>query len=283
MTTREEEIVIINEYKKLLQLGRDMFVMGTDSSLESHTHIFSEQLLHLNNYIFTNYSTNINSKTFSIEFAVLPDALDTILHSLKEKGLWYIAKNYKNNQYYEYVEESHNDKEIKTQTIHKTQWNRYKNNWIQKNTDLNNDTIQIESKKEMDIHLLSSESIQEFEYDSSENLFLTWEPLNDIVETQPEKYNINMNILSQNIAIVMVEDHEFYRETLYTQLYTIVKEAVEPLLLHYGGKRKQKHKKTKHIKSPNTKRNTKSRNKKNNNKKNNNKKTKKRKTKQRRI
>jgi hypothetical protein len=120
----------------------------------------------------------------------------------------------------------------------------------------------------MDIYLLSSESIDEFEYNTNENLFLTWEPLNQIVESQPEKYNINIPLLSQNIAIVMIEDPEFYRDTLYTILYPIVKNAVEPLLINYGGKRKQKHKK--YIKS---------RNKKSRNKKSRNKKTKKPKTK----
>jgi hypothetical protein len=89
----QEEIQL--EYKKLLQLGRDMFLMGSDSSLENHTDVYTDSLLNLNNYVFTNYSTNINSKTFSIEFAVLPDALDEILNTIQEKGLWYIAKNYK--------------------------------------------------------------------------------------------------------------------------------------------------------------------------------------------
>jgi len=69
---------VIIEYKKLLDLGREQIKGTIENDLEEHAEF--DKLLRLNDYVYTYYSTNKNDGTYSIEFVVLADYMDTILH-----------------------------------------------------------------------------------------------------------------------------------------------------------------------------------------------------------
>jgi hypothetical protein len=98
---------IIQEYKKLLNAGRTMLKSGSAStSLEPHTIDdidVMKQLLRMNKYVFTNYSTNEGDENYSIEFAILADCFEETVRKLKENNYFFIAKNYKTGKYDENI------------------------------------------------------------------------------------------------------------------------------------------------------------------------------------
>lgn len=57
-----------------------------------------EEMLELNKYVYTYYSTNKSDLTQSIEFIMLTDLVDEFIEKLNEKGYWYIYKKYNDNE-----------------------------------------------------------------------------------------------------------------------------------------------------------------------------------------
>jgi hypothetical protein len=158
---------LIIEYKKLLELGRKQIKGTTENDLEEHAE--TDKLLRLNDYVYTYYSTNQNDRTYSIEFVVLADYMDTILEELNEKGMWYCAKNYKTNEYKKkYDAELYNVTEKIYMNIDKNDLISYRlkplecpNGWeVVKNNDKEK---MITISKDHKIHFLESDMIKYFD------------------------------------------------------------------------------------------------------------------------
>jgi hypothetical protein len=184
---------VVTEYKKLLKIGRDMLRdPTTDSwsySLEEHTlrnRATMKQLIKLNGYVATDYSTNEADKTYSVEFAILADYFNATVESLRSAGYFFIAKNYKTE---EYVENISND--------------------VSKG------------------YLLDIDGRDSLDYNNpNENRFSDdFEPY-----ISTFKHDINIELLSHNLAVFMVEDPAFGRTDLYKKLTEILKPIVSPIL-----------------------------------------------------
>jgi len=218
---------LIIEYKKLLELGRKQIKGTTENDLEEHAE--TDKLLRLNDYVYTYYSTNQNDRTYSIEIVVLADYMDTILEELNKKGMWYCAKNYKTNEYKKkYDAELYNVTEKIYRNIDKEDLNmyylkseQYPNGWeeVVKNNDKEN---MITISKDHKIHFLESDMIKYFDtmYNNG-NYFLEMIFLPNIKDI------VNIDLLSGNIAIIVVEDPEIERKTLYDELLTIFQEKID--------------------------------------------------------
>ena len=88
---------LFDQYKSLLEVGRKRLNREIENDVEDHlfdNKVLLEQMINLNNYVYTYYSTNSQDNTQSIEFIVLSDAVDPILEKLKYFNYWYIAKKY---------------------------------------------------------------------------------------------------------------------------------------------------------------------------------------------
>jgi hypothetical protein len=182
----------------------------------------------LNEYVYTYYSTNQNDRTYSIEFVVLADYMDIILKELNEKGMWYCAKNYKTNEYIKkYDDELYNVTEKIYRNIDKEDLNmydlkseQYPNGWEVITTNDKENMITI--SKDNKIHFLESATIKEFDsmYNNS-NYFLKMSFLPNTKDI------VNIDLLSNNVAIIVVEDPEIDRKTLYDELLTIFQEKID--------------------------------------------------------
>jgi hypothetical protein len=217
---------VIIEYKKLLELGREQINGTIENDLEEHAEF--DKLLRLNDYVYTYYSTNQNDGTYSIEFVVLADYMDIILKELDDKEMWYCAKNYKTNEYIEkYNAELHNITEKIYRNIRKEDLNRYylkteqnPSGWevITNNDDENVITITKDNK----IYFLESTTIKEFDsMYNDDNYFLEMNIIPDIKDI------IDIDLLSKNVAIIVVEDPEINRTTLYDEMLTIFQEKID--------------------------------------------------------
>jgi hypothetical protein len=85
------------KYKELLQIGRNKLNGIIENDVELHLlndeKRFGE-MLELNKYVYTYYSTNKSDLTQSIEFIILTDVVDEFIEKIKELGYWYIYKKY---------------------------------------------------------------------------------------------------------------------------------------------------------------------------------------------
>lgn len=245
---------VIIEYKKLLELGREQINGTFENDLEEHAEF--DKLLRLNDYVYTYYSTNENDGTYSIEFVVLADYMDTILKELDDKGMWYCAKNYKTNEYIKkYNAELHNITEKIYRNIRKEDLNRYylkteqnPSGWevITNNDKGNVITISRDNK----IYFLESTTIKEFDsMYNDDNYFLKMSIIPEITDI------IDIDLLSNNVAIIVVEDPEINRKTLYDEMLTIFQEKINfeniSMDTKKGGRRNRSKTITKRIKTKN--------------------------------
>ena len=85
------------KYKQLLQIGKDKLNGVIDNDVELHLlndkHRFNE-MLKLNDYVYTYYSTNSSDLTQSIEFIMLSVMADEFIQKIKNKNYWYIYKKF---------------------------------------------------------------------------------------------------------------------------------------------------------------------------------------------
>jgi hypothetical protein len=253
---------LIIEYKKLLEIGRKRIEGTTENDLEEHAE--TDKLLRLNEYVYTYYSTNEIDRTYSIEFVVLADYMDIILKELNEKGMWYCAKNYKTNEYIKkYDDELYNITEKIYRNITKEDLNlydlksvQYPNGWEVVTTNDKENMITI--SKDHKIHFLESTTIKEFNsmYNNS-NYFLKMSFLPNTKDI------VNIDLLSGNIAIIVVEDPEINRNTLYDELLAIFQEKIDfsrkSVDTKKGGRRKRSRKLNKKLGKQKAKRPKKSR------------------------
>ena len=217
------------DYRKLLEFGLRKFDTETlNSSIETHTlesNILS-QLKKLNNYVFTYYSTNEDDVTYSLEFAIFADFLKPLTDILKAKGLWYMSKNYKTNEYDEWFSENHDDTESEVKTISRNDKDKFYINdepmsW--KIHSENTNTVQI--KREKYIYFLNSEWIEDSNYKQVDNLF---------TDLYSNHYHKSMfESLANNVGIITIEDPVIGRETLYREVYTILRDIMNPILYPY--------------------------------------------------
>ena len=215
---------IIKEYKKLLKVGRGRIKGTDDNDLEEHAEL--DKLLPLNYFVYTYYSTNVLDDTYSIEFVVLADYMNIILEEFKKKKFWYCAKNYKTNEFVKHFDEKLNDK-VKKMTMNigkedlyrflpKSEKNPYGWEIYKENGDI------LTMRKDHKIHFLESEYINDIDsmYNDSSNYFLQMSFISDL------RNSIDIDLLSENIAVITVEDPEINRNTLYEELYKIFKENI---------------------------------------------------------
>jgi len=213
--------VILGEYRNLLELGREQINGTIANDLEEHAEF--DKLLSLNRYVYTYYSTNQNDRTYSIEFVVLADSMDAIVKELDKKGFWYCAKNYKTNKYIEkYDPELNNITEKFYMNIDEKDLDRYRlksleypNGWEKVITNNDKGNV-ITISRDHKIHFLESTIIKKFDsMYNDDNYFLNMFFLPNIKDI------VNIDLLSNNVAIIVVEDPEIDRNTLYDELLTI--------------------------------------------------------------
>jgi len=85
------------KYKQLLQIGKDKLNGVIDNDVELHLLNDKErfnEMLELNDYVYTYYSTNSIDLTQSIEFIMLSDMTDEFIQKIKNKNYWYIYKKF---------------------------------------------------------------------------------------------------------------------------------------------------------------------------------------------
>jgi hypothetical protein len=85
------------KYKQLLQIGKDKLNGVIDNDVELHLLNDKErfnEMLELNDYVYTYYSTNSIDLTQSIEFIMLSDMADEFIQKIKNKNYWYIYKKF---------------------------------------------------------------------------------------------------------------------------------------------------------------------------------------------
>lgn len=211
---------IIKEYKKLLEFGKSQIKGEFNNDLEEHAE--TDKLLKLNDYVYTYYSTNKGDDTYSIEFVVLADHMNIILEELDKKGMWYCAKNYKTEKYVEKYDKELNDF-TKKKTINIREKDlRFYNEKTENNPygweidEIHGDIITI--SKEHKIYFLESDTINDFnEMYNDSNYFLNMTYIKQLT-------HIDINLLSKNIAVIVVEDPVIERITLYDELLKIFEE-----------------------------------------------------------
>jgi hypothetical protein len=218
------------EYKKLLEIGKLRIKGVENNDLEPHSNV--EELLPLNNYVYTYYSTNANDKSYSIEFVILADFLDPLLNKLEENGLWYMAKNYKTNEFKEFYDDRHSNTEVLDRLVPNNQLQYFGLRYPDKPTrdwylvndqSLPNNVSRIRRDK-ADIYFLSPFQVMCIQNEYAEsNYFLQ---MGFIPELELPPHNINIKLLSQNIAVVTIEDPTLYRKELYNDLLEILKNIV---------------------------------------------------------
>jgi len=173
----------------LLKLGRDQVTASNDFENQQ-----KETILALNNYIYTYYSTNKLDPTYSLEFAIQPDRLPTLLAQFKQKGFWYIAKNYRDDSYVEWIGKEKNETFLARLIVPDV--GRYQWDVVEKTAD----GFLIQRKQS--IFFLNDETTKSLEYNTSKNVFEQWTAID----------------LKNDIAIVVVEDPVVGRTTLYDEI-----------------------------------------------------------------
>lgn len=236
---------IIIEYNKLLDIGIQQIKGTAPNDLEEHAE--RDKLLPLNDYVYTHYSTNALDDTYSIEFVVLADYMNIILDELKKKGMWYCAKNYKTGEYIKEYDNKINNITRKIYiNIHKEDLGRYKPKTEQNPggweiIEMYDKENVVKISRDQKIHFLESDTIKEFDdmYNDG-NYFL------NMCVIDKMKGIIDIDLLSKNVAIIVVEDPEINRNTLYDELLRIFQEKIhfKRIAQHTkkGGKRKRSRK-----------------------------------------
>ena len=213
----------VEKYTELLEIGRKKLLGTIENDVEDHlinnNRLFN-QMLELNKYVYTYYSTNQSDLTQSIEFIVLTDVVDNLIKKLNEHKYWYITKKYNDSTYINVGENI--DKTIpEVRTVSYEQLPRYR-----LKSETNPDGWKIVSRKpehaiierRAKIHFLESEMLYCLIKKYNENLFDDYFDNNAFYSI----YN--------NLSVITIENPSIHNKDLYLNLINILKPLIEPIL-----------------------------------------------------
>jgi len=214
----------VQKYTELLEIGRKKLLGTIENDVEEHLindPIVYNQMLELNKYVYTYYSTNRSDLTQSIEFIVLTEVVDELIKKLNDHKYWYIAKKYNDNTYMNVGEDI--DKTIpEVRTVSYEQLPRYR-----LKTESNPDGWKIISRKpehanierRAKVHFLDSEMLYCMIKKYNENLF------DDYFD------NDYFDSIYKNLSVITIENPSIHNKDLYLNLINIIKPLVGPILL----------------------------------------------------
>jgi hypothetical protein len=219
---------INHQYKSLLEVGRKRLNREIENDVEDHlfnNKILLEQMINLNNYVYTYYSTNSQDNTESIEFIVLSDALDPILERLKYLNFWYIAKKYEGETIIN-VGTNNNKKYIEEIEINQNQIHRFHNSW--KIIDSYDETFVIQRTAKF--FYLESKQLNYLKEEYDNNNFINYFDEIDI-ENRP----IFNNEFYKNLAVITIENPNIYSKNSnqYRYMYATLYNIIEPIMKEF--------------------------------------------------
>lgn len=212
----------LSKYKELLQIGRNKLNGTIENDVELHLlndEKRFEEMLELNKYVYTYYSTNKSDLTQSIEFIILTDVVDEFIEKLKEKGYWYIYKKYNDNEAVMRLGAEHNKTipEIRTITGEELDMFRIKssnNPYGWKITKKTNTYINIE--RITPVHFLCKDMLECLLETYNRNSLDDYFDDGSFIELYP------------HLTVITIENPLICKTNLYSTLIDIV----EPLLEH---------------------------------------------------
>jgi len=220
----EQQNNYIYKYTELLEIGRKKLLGTIENDVEEHLindPIVYNQMLELNKYVYTYYSTNRSDLTQSIEFIVLTEVVDELIKKLNEHKYWYIAKKYNDNTYMNVGEDI--DKTIpEVRAVSYEQLPRYR-----LKTETNPDGWKIISRKpehanierRAKVHFLDSEMLYCMIKKYNKNMF------DDYFD------NDYFDSIYKNLSVITIENPSIHNKDLYLNLINIIKPLVGPILL----------------------------------------------------
>jgi hypothetical protein len=220
----EQQNNYIYKYTELLEIGRKKLLGTIENDVEEHLindPIVYNQMLELNKYVYTYYSTNRSDLTQSIEFIVLTEVVDELIKKLNEHKYWYISKKYNDNTYINIGEDI--DKTIpEVRTVSYQQLPRYR-----LKTETNPDGWKIISRKpehanierRAKVHFLDSEMLHCLIKQYNNNLF------DDYFD------NDYFDSIYKNLSVITIENPSIHNKDLYLNLIDIIRPLVGPILL----------------------------------------------------
>jgi hypothetical protein len=223
MFETEAQTKTLEKYTELLGIGRKKLLGIIENDVEDHLlndpHIYN-QMLELNRYVYTYYSTNSSDLTQSIEFIVLTEVVDKLIEKLKDHGYWYIAKKYNDNMCINIGENV--DKKIpEVRMVSYEQLPRYR-----LKSEINPDGWKVVSRKpdhavierRAKVHFLDSEMLHCFIKKYNANLF------DDYFD------NNNFDSIYKNLSVITIENPSIHSRDLYLNLIDIMRPLVGPIL-----------------------------------------------------
>jgi hypothetical protein len=213
----------IFKYTEILDNGRKKLLGLIDNDVEDHllnNPQFYNQMLELNRYVYTYYSTNASDLTQSIEFVVLTEVLDKLIEKLNEYGYWYIAKKYNDNIFINIGENV--DKKIpEVRMISYDQLPIYK-----LKSEMNPDGWKIVTKKTEHVVIERRAKVH----------FLDSEMLHCLIKTYNENSfdeyfdNNEFDSIHKNLSVITIENPSMHSKDLYLNLIDILRTLVGPIL-----------------------------------------------------
>lgn len=213
----------MQKYIELLDFGKKKLLGTAENDVEDHLindHRAYNQMLELNKYVYTYYSTNSSDLTQSIEFIVLTDVVDNLIKKLNHYGYWYITKKYNDSTFINVGKDI--DKTIpEVRTVSYEQLPRYR-----LKSENNLDGWKIVSKKtdhavierRAKIHFLDSEMLHCLIKKYNDNLF------DDYFD------NNVFDSIYENLSVITIENPSIHSKDLYSNLIEILKPLIEPIL-----------------------------------------------------
>jgi hypothetical protein len=213
----------LQKYTELLEIGRKKLLGVIDNDVEDHLlnepHIYN-QMLELNKYVHTYYSTNKSDLTQSIEFIVLTEVVDKLIEKLNDHGYWYITKKYNDSTSINIGEDI--DKTIpEVRIVSYEQLPRYR-----LKSETNPDGWKIVSRKPENaiierrakVHFLDSEMLHCLIKKYNENLF------DDYFD------NNAFDSIYKNLSVITIENPSIHSRDLYLNLIDILRPLIGPIL-----------------------------------------------------
>ena len=213
----------VQKYTELLEIGRKKLLGTIENDVEDHLindHRVYNQMLELNKYVYTYYSTNQSDLTQSIEFIVLTDVLEKLIEKLNDHGYWYITKKYNNSTYINVGKNI--DKTIpEVRKVSYEQLPRYR---VKSETNpdgwkiVSRKTEEVVIERRAKIHFLDSEMLHCLIKKYNENLF------DDYFD------NNEFDSIYKNLSVITIENPSIHSKDLYLNLIDIVRPLVGPIL-----------------------------------------------------
>jgi hypothetical protein len=210
----------LSKYKELLQIGKDKLNGIIDNDVELHLlndPVKFNEMLELNNYVYTYYSTNQYDITQSIEFIILTDFVDEFIKKIKRKCYWYIYKKFTDENAVLKIGEEHENTIPEIRTICDEDLHRFR---IKSGTNPNGWKITKRTNKYINIERLAKIHFLE----------------NDMVNYLWKKYNDNLfdeyfddesfRSLYPHLTVITIENPSIDKKNLYSSLIDILRETL---------------------------------------------------------